>query len=97
MLGSQTIVSFTLNDTEGANKSTTVNRTIFERPLMLPDEVGRLSRRKALLLIAGAYPFKDDKYDAAQHPRWDEVEPGHKGAKHSTPFDFGAYAERTRG
>ena len=40
MLGNQTIVSFTLNDTEGANKSTTVNRTIFERPLMLPDEVG---------------------------------------------------------
>ena len=97
MLGNQTIVSFTLNDTEGANKSTTVNRSIFERPLMLPDEVGRLSRRKALLLIAGAYPFKDDKYDASQHPRWDEVEPGHKGAKHSAPFDFGAYAERTRG
>ena len=64
---------------------------------MLPDEVGRLSRRKALLLIAGAYPFKDDKYDASQHPRWNEVEPGHKGAKHSVPFDFGAYAKRTRG
>ena len=92
MLGNQTIVSFTLNDTEGQNKSTTVNRTIFERPLMLPDEVGRLSRRKALLLIAGTYPFQDDKYDAAQHPRWAEVEPGHKGSIYTKPFDFGAYA-----
>lgn len=80
MLGTQTILSLTLNDTDGNTRSTTVNRTLFERPLMLPDEVGRLSRRKALLLIAGAYPFKDDKYDAAEHPRWDEVEPGHKGA-----------------
>ena len=94
MLGTQTILSLTLNDTDGNTRSTTVNRTLFERPLMLPDEVGRLSRRKALLLIAGAYPFKDDKYDAADHPRWDEVEPGHKGAKHAAPFDFGAYRER---
>ena len=96
MLGNQTIVSFTLNDTEGQNKSTTVNRTIFERPLMLPDEVGRLSRRKALLLIAGTYPFQDDKYDAAQHPRWAEVEPGHKGSIYAKPFDFGAYAAGMR-
>lgn len=96
MLGNQTIVSLTLNDTEGQNKSTTVNRTIFERPLMLPDEVGRLSRRKALLLIAGTYPFQDDKYDAAQHPRWPEVEPGHKGSIYAKPFDFGAYAAGMR-
>lgn len=96
MLGNQTIASFTLNDTEGQNKSTTVNRTIFERPLMLPDEVGRLSRRKALLLIAGTYPFQDDKYDAAQHPRWAEVEPGHKGSIYAKPFDFGAYAAGMR-
>ena len=96
MLGNQTIASLTLNDTEGQNKSTTVNRTIFERPLMLPDEVGRLSRRKALLLIAGTYPFQDDKYDAAQHPRWAEVEPGHKGSIHTEPFDFGAYAAGMR-
>ena len=96
MLGNQTIVSLTLNDTEGQNKSTTVSRTIFERPLMLPDEVGRLSRRKALLLIAGTYPFQDDKYDAAQHPRWAEVEPGHKGSIYAKTFDFGAYAAGMR-
>ena len=63
---------------------------------MLPDEVGRLSRRKALLLIAGAYPFRDDKCDAADHPRWDEVEPGHAGARHARPFDFRAHAESLR-
>lgn len=97
MLGSQTIASLTLNDTDGHNRSTTFNRTVLERPLMLPDEVGRLSRRKAILLLAGTYPFIDDKYDAAIHPRWAEVEPGHKGSRHSKPFDFGAYAARARG
>lgn len=96
MLGNQTIASLTVNDTDGQSRSTTVNRAISERPLMLPDEVGRLSRRKALLLIAGAYPFIDDKCDAADHPRWDEVEPGHKGSRHSSPFDFPAYAARSR-
>lgn len=97
MLGNQTIASLTLNDTDGHSRSTTFNRTVLERPLMLPDEVGRLSRRKAILLLAGTYPFIDDKYDAATHPRWAEVEPGHKGSRHSKPFDFGAYAARARG
>ena len=96
MLGNQTVASLTVNDTDGQSRSTTVNRAISERPLMLPDEVGRLSRRKALLLIAGAYPFRDDKCDAAEHPRWDEVEPGHAGARHARPFDFKAHAERLR-
>ena len=50
----------------------------------------------ALLLIAGTYPFQDDKYDAAQHPRWAEVEPGHKGSIYAKPFDFGAYAAGMR-
>ncbi len=94
MLGNQTVASLTVNDTDGQSKSTTVNRAISERPLMLPDEVGRLSRRKALLLIAGAYPFMDDKFDAADHPRWDEVEPRHAGARHEAPFDFERYAAK---
>ena len=94
MLGNQTVASLTVNDTDGQSRSTTVNRAISERPLMLPDEVGRLSRRKALLLIAGAYPFMDDKFDAADHPRWDEVGPGHAGARHEAPFDFEGYAAK---
>ena len=48
------------------------------------------------MLIAGANPLKDRKYDIEKHPRWDEVYPGHPGASHAEPFDFSEYAERRK-
>lgn len=39
-----------------------------------------MPREEAIVLIAGADPLRDSKYDIEKHPRWKEVHPGHGGA-----------------
>jgi type IV secretion system protein VirD4 len=58
--------------------------------------VARLPRDTALVLIAGAMPLKDRKYDITRHPMWPEAYPGHPGARFAEPFDFKAYLEARR-
>ena len=74
----------------------TRNWSTLERDLVQPAEVARLPRDEAIVLIAGANPLKDRKYDIEKHPRWDEVYPGHPGASHAEPFDFSEYMERRK-
>ena len=55
-----------------------------------------LPRDEAIVLISGADPLKDKKYDITKHPRWPEVYPGHRGARFDRPFDYSEYMERRK-
>ena len=94
MVGKQTVKVQSVNDSHGANPSVTRNYNVIERDLMTPDEVGRMPRDQAIVLISGTYPLKGPKYDITRHPSYPQVDPGHKGAVHENRFDFSRYRER---
>ena len=90
-IGKQTLATLTVNDTKGANPSSTRNRATAERDLMQASEVGRLPRDEAIVLVAGANPVRDKKFRIETHPRYRLVDPGHPGADFAERFDFGDY------
>lgn len=90
MVGKQTVRTETTSDARGASRTTTSNYGLIERALMTPDEVGRLPRDEAIVLITGAFPLRDKKYDVTGHPRYPLIDPGpREGARYDRPFDFG--------
>ena len=90
-IGKQTLSTLTVNDTKGANPSSTRNRATAERDLMQASEVGRLPRDEAIVLVAGANPVRDKKFRIETHSRYRLVDPGHPGADFAERFDFGDY------
>jgi type IV secretion system protein VirD4 len=82
--GKQTIAGVSINDSRGSHYSTTHNFNVLERDLIQASEVGRLPADEAIVLISGAFPFKDKKYDPDDHPR---------RAMATGPFDLEAYRE----
>ena len=93
-IGKETVATITWNESRGASASSTRNWNTIERDLMQPAEVARLPRDEAVVLIAGANPLRDKKYDISAHPRWGSVYPGHPGALCEEPFDFAEYMGR---
>lgn len=87
-VGKQTIGTVTWNESRGASASSTRNWNTLERDLIQAAEVAKLPRDEAIVLITGADPLKDRKYDVTMHPLYDEVYPGHEGAKYASPYDF---------
>ena len=96
-IGKETVATVTWNESRGASASSTRNWNTIERDLMQPAEVAKLPRDEAVVLIAGANPLRDRKFDITAHPRWDSVYPGHPGALYEEPFDFAEYAGRKGG
>lgn len=86
--GKQTVAGVSVNDSRGNNYSTTHNYTVFERDLIQASEVGRLPADEAIVLINGAYPFKDKKFDLGSHPRY------RKSDAQRGRFDLGAHLAR---
>lgn len=78
MIGKQTINQLTFNESSGQSPSASKNMQIQGRDLIDAAEIAKLSRRKAILLIAGASPLMDDKYPLESHPRYALIDPGHK-------------------
>lgn len=95
-VGKETVATVTWNESRGAQSSSTRNWNTVERDLIQPAEVAKLPRDEAIVLIAGANPLRDRKYDVTRHPRWRDVYPGHSGAAYERPFDFEEYAKRMR-
>lgn len=58
-----------------ATKPYTHNKTSTGRPLMMPDEVRRLSKDKAILLIRGSKPLKLNKITPDEHPSFSKLKP----------------------
>ena len=67
-LGKSTIDTKTHGETKGKSGSWSTNMQISGRELLTPDEVRRLDNRYAILLIRGAGPVMDLKYDLMKHP-----------------------------
>ena len=66
-LGKSTIDTKTHGETKGKSGSWSTNMQISGRELLTPDEVRRLDNRYAILLIRGAGPVMDLKYDLMKH------------------------------
>ena len=94
IVGKQTVGTVTWNESRGSMPSSTRNWNTLERDLIQAAEVAKLSRDEAIVLIAGTDPLKDRKYDVTMHPLYEEVYPGHEGARYAEPYDFAARADR---
>lgn len=96
MIGKQTIHQVTYNESSGQSPSASKNMQIQGRDLIDAAEIGKMSRKKAIVLIAGANPFVDDKYDPSDHRRYcyvvDERNPRRL---YKDSFDFQEYRQRT--
>lgn len=53
----------------------THNKTSTGRPLMMPDEVRRLPKNQAILLIRGSKPLKLNKITPEEHPYYSKLKP----------------------
>ena len=87
-VGKQTVGTVTWNESRGASASSTRNWNTLERDLIQAAEVAKLPRDEAIVLITGADPLRDRKYDVTMHPLYDEVYPGHEGAKYPDAYRF---------
>lgn len=67
-LGKSTIDTRTHGQTKGKSGSWSTNMQMSGRELLTPDEVRRLDNRYAILLIRGAGPVMDLKYNLMKHP-----------------------------
>lgn len=69
-VGKETVTAVSESDTRGASPGWSASRQASERDLIQAAEVGRLDRRRAIVLIAGTDPFLDEKYDKTMHPSY---------------------------
>lgn len=75
-LGKETIDTMNVNKTKSKQGSTSYNDGILGRELMQLDELATMPNNECLVLIRGMRPFRTDKFDIANHPRYgmlDEV------------------------
>lgn len=94
MIGKQTIHQMTYNESTGQSSSAGKNLQIQGRDLIDAAEIGKMSRRKAILLIAGTNPLMDDKFDPHTHKRYCYiVDKRNPKRLHDKPFDFKRYLE----
>lgn len=92
MIGKQTINQMTYNESTGQSSSASKNMQIQGRDLIDAAEIGKMSRRKAIILIAGTNPLMDDKYDPRSHRRYCYiVDKRNKKRLHEDSFDFKRY------
>lgn len=93
MIGKQTINQMTYGESGGGQSSSaSKNIQIQGRDLIDAAEIGKMSRTKAIVLIAGANPLMDDKYDPHEHKRYCYiVDKRNKKRLHPNAFDFKRY------
>lgn len=73
VLGKQTLYKKSSGRTYSKQGSTSQNWDIVGRELGTIDEIARMEKGKALLLIAGMQPFYSELYDLNSHPRYAEL------------------------
>lgn len=92
MIGKQTINQMTYGESSGQSSSASKNLQIQGRDLIDAAEIAKMSRKKAILLIAGTNPLMDDKYDPRTHHRYCYiVDKRNKNSLYKEPFDFKRY------
>ncbi|BDF34299.1 conjugal transfer protein TraG [Lachnospiraceae bacterium] len=97
MIGDETIHQTTFGESHGQSPSGSKNMQIQGRKLIDPAEIGKMSRKDAILLIAGTNPLKDEKYPVESHQNYIYLDPGsNKKCLHDKPFDFKKYLENQK-
>ena len=77
-LGKETIDTLSVNKTKSKQGSTSYNDGIMGRDMMTLDELATMPNNECLVLIRGLHPFRSEKYDLINHPRYnmlDEANP----------------------
>ena len=69
-LGKETIDTMNINKTKSKQGSTSYNDGIMGRELMTLDELATMPNNECLVLIRGLRPFRTNKYDIVNHPRY---------------------------
>lgn len=69
-IGNTTVYYLNLTENRGANSSWSKSNQILQRPLLSPDEIGRLKRDECLVHIRGEHIFRDQKYQLDKHPNF---------------------------
>ncbi len=77
-LGKETIDTLNINKTRSKNDSTAYNDGIMGRELMQLDELATMPNNECLVLIRGMRPFKTDKFDIVNHPRYSMLDEADK-------------------
>ena len=80
-LGNETITTRNNSKSEGQGRSSSISVQTSQRALMDGAEVGRMPRKRCLVMISGTNPYYGDKYAIEDHTRYALIDPGHKGKK----------------
>ena len=83
-LGKETIDTMNVNKTKSKQGSTSYNDGILGRELMQLDELATMPNNECLVLIRGMRPFRTDKFDIANHPRYSMLDEADK--QHNTYY-----------
>ncbi len=83
-LGKETIDTMNVNKTKSKQGSTSYNDGILGRELMQLDELATMPNNECLVLIRGMRPFRTDKFDLVNHPRYDMLDEADK--QHNTYY-----------
>lgn len=100
-LGSQTIRVQSYGENRGRQGSTNINRQVQKRELMTSEEVARLPRDEAIVMIKQARPYRDKKFFLEKHSNYKYIDPVHKNMgldinneKIKEKFDFVKYKNK---
>lgn len=77
-LGKETIDTLSINKTRSKNDSTGYNNAIMGRELMQLDELATMPNNECLVLVRGMRPFRTDKFDIVNHPRYQMLDEANK-------------------
>ena len=77
-LGKETIDTMNVNKTKSKQGSTSYNDGILGRELMQLDELATMPNNECLVLIRGMRPFRTDKFDIVNHPRYSMLDETNK-------------------
>lgn len=77
-LGKETIDTMNVNKTKSKQGSTSYNDGILGRELMQLDELATMPNNECLVLIRGMRPFRTDKFDIVNHPRYSMLDEADK-------------------
>lgn len=69
LIGNQTIMYKSISETKGGQGSWSQSDQLINRPLLAPDEIGRLGTDECLIHIRGYHIFRDKKYKLESHKR----------------------------
>lgn len=72
-IGNATIDYLSITENRGNNGGWSKNNQLIQRPLLAPDEIGRLKRDECLIHIRGEHIFRDKKYNPVEHSRFNQT------------------------